>query len=312
MKLVSCLISETNTLCHGNKNLNFSGYKGTSSNRVDETTFTLRMHRGRSNKSQKLAATKTDSIMTNSTTTGGSVKESTTSRKPVNRSMSSSGVFCKLKQQKDENSIILSYPFTRPNPNEDASSSLTLNEEPAANASSTLLLSSKIKKNGSSKRGPKFQVRRFRMETKAAKTLAIIVGGFIICWLPFFSMYLVRAFCPDCIQPLLFSVLFWLGYCNSAINPVIYALFSNEFRIAFKRILFRCVCTRSAFRAAENFQMVAARACLVPINFHQTISDCNQHETDDFDWQLLPPSPLTKNQNRAKAKERVGSDKRNA
>ncbi|XP_044271458.1 octopamine receptor Oamb [Tribolium madens] len=92
------------------------------------------------------------------------------------------------------------------------------------------------------KRNIKAQVKRFRMETKAAKTLAIIVGGFIFCWLPFFTMYLVRAFCPDCIPPLLFSILFWLGYCNSAINPLIYALFSKDFRFAFKRIICKCFC----------------------------------------------------------------------
>lgn len=75
-----------------------------------------------------------------------------------------------------------------------------------------------------------FQVKRFRMETKAAKTLGIIVGGFVFCWLPFFSVYVVRAFCGDCVSPIVFSVLFWLGYCNSAINPLIYALFSKDFR----------------------------------------------------------------------------------
>ncbi|ODM95951.1 putative G-protein coupled receptor No9 [Orchesella cincta] len=92
------------------------------------------------------------------------------------------------------------------------------------------------------KRNIKAQVKRFRMETKAAKTLGIIVGGFIVCWLPFFTMYVIRAFCADCIHPLLFSVLFWLGYCNSALNPCIYALFSKDFRFAFKRILCRCIC----------------------------------------------------------------------
>lgn len=125
------------------------------------------------------------------------------------------------------------------------------------------------------KRSVKFQVKRFKVETKAAKTLAIIVGGFIFCWLPFFTMYLIRAFCESCIQPTVFSVLFWLGYCNSAINPLIYALFSHEFRIAFKRIVCRCVCTRSGFRASENFQMMAARALMAPDTFHKTISACS-------------------------------------
>ncbi|XP_053619915.1 octopamine receptor Oamb isoform X1 [Plodia interpunctella] len=92
------------------------------------------------------------------------------------------------------------------------------------------------------KRNIKAQVKRFRMETKAAKTLGIIVGGFVFCWLPFFSVYVVRAFCGECVTPIVFSVLFWLGYCNSAINPLIYALFSKDFRFAFKRIICKCFC----------------------------------------------------------------------
>lgn len=91
------------------------------------------------------------------------------------------------------------------------------------------------------KRNIKMQVKKFRTETKAAKTLGIIVGGFIFCWLPFFTVYLIRAFCDNCIERLLFSILFWLGYCNSALNPLIYALFSNDFRVAFKQIIF---CTK--------------------------------------------------------------------
>ncbi len=74
--------------------------------------------------------------------------------------------------------------------------------------------------------------------------IGIIVGGFIVCWMPFFTMYVVRAFCPECIPSILFSVLFWLGYCNSAINPCIYALFSKDFRFAFQKIVCQCLCTR--------------------------------------------------------------------
>lgn len=65
-----------------------------------------------------------------------------------------------------------------------------------------------------------------------------------VCWLPFFTLYLIRPFCDDCINQLLFSVLFWLGYCNSMINPFIYATFSKDFRFAFKRVIYRCFCSK--------------------------------------------------------------------
>lgn len=96
------------------------------------------------------------------------------------------------------------------------------------------------------------QAKRFRMETKAAKTLAVIVGFFILSWMPFFTMYMIRAFCESCIEPLLFSILFWLGYCNSAINPLIYALFSKDFRMAFKTILYKCLCFQCGTRNSAN------------------------------------------------------------
>eukprot|EP00918_Siedleckia_nematoides_P083857 GHVU01183824.1.p1 GENE.GHVU01183824.1~~GHVU01183824.1.p1 ORF type:complete len:583 (+),score=13.33 GHVU01183824.1:535-2283(+) len=91
------------------------------------------------------------------------------------------------------------------------------------------------------KRNIKTHLRKLRRETKAAKTVGIIVGCFILCWLPFFTVYFFSgAFCEnglDCVHSILFSVFFWLGYCNSAVNPCVYALFSKDFRYAFKKLL---------------------------------------------------------------------------
>lgn len=79
-----------------------------------------------------------------------------------------------------------------------------------------------------------------KRERKAAKTLAIITGAFVVCWLPFFVMAILLPLCAECerfFTDIIASVFLWLGYFNSTLNPVIYTIFSPEFRQAFKRIL---------------------------------------------------------------------------
>ena len=72
---------------------------------------------------------------------------------------------------------------------------------------------------------------------KAAITLGVIMGVFLLCWVPFFTINVVAAFCRGCVPPLLFSAFTWLGYLNSTMNPVIYSVFNRQFRDAFKRVL---------------------------------------------------------------------------
>lgn len=77
-----------------------------------------------------------------------------------------------------------------------------------------------------------------KRERKAAKTLAIITGAFVCCWLPFFIVAILLPTCASCdISPVIMSFFLWLGYFNSTLNPIIYTIFSPEFRHAFKRIL---------------------------------------------------------------------------
>nr|XP_057926557.1 5-hydroxytryptamine (serotonin) receptor 1A a [Doryrhamphus excisus] len=76
-------------------------------------------------------------------------------------------------------------------------------------------------------------------ERKTVKTLGIIMGTFIFCWLPFFIVALVLPFCAEsCYMPeWLGAVINWLGYSNSLLNPIIYAYFNKDFQSAFKKIL---------------------------------------------------------------------------
>lgn len=76
-------------------------------------------------------------------------------------------------------------------------------------------------------------------ERKTVKTLGIIMGTFIFCWLPFFIVALVLPFCAEsCYMPdWLGAVINWLGYSNSLLNPIIYAYFNKDFQSAFKKII---------------------------------------------------------------------------
>nr|CAD2172372.1 unnamed protein product [Meloidogyne enterolobii] len=93
-------------------------------------------------------------------------------------------------------------------------------------------------------RGSKEKIVYLR-ERKALKTIGIVVLGFILCWCPFFVVYILEV-SPLQKRSKLFSrhefqvlaeFFLWLGYSNSVLNPIIYTMYNSDFRRCFRDLL---------------------------------------------------------------------------
>lgn len=111
-------------------------------------------------------------------------------------------------------------------------------------------------------------------ELKATKTIAVVIGVFIVCWLPSFILMVLSLWCEQCFTPFVTNkdlslavriiFVFVLPVMNSSLNPVIYTVFNQEFRMAFSRMLCRSRAPRSTadveFSVTEQTAFSATRA----------------------------------------------------
>ncbi|CAL8328472.1 unnamed protein product [Merluccius merluccius] len=85
-----------------------------------------------------------------------------------------------------------------------------------------------------------------RRERKAAKTLGIIMGVFLVFWMPFFTVNMVDPFVQHSTDAAVWDVFLWLGYMNSSLNPFLYGFFNRSFRRAFLMVMGCRVCRPGA------------------------------------------------------------------
>ncbi|XP_068608862.1 5-hydroxytryptamine receptor 4 [Brachionichthys hirsutus] len=100
---------------------------------------------------------------------------------------------------------------------------------------------------------------RMHIETKAAKTLAVIMGCFCLCWAPFFITNVVDPFIHYSAPWQLWTAWLWLGYINSGLNPFLYAFLNRAFRRAFLVIL--CCGDERYARQGSYSYVHSHRAC---------------------------------------------------
>ena len=95
----------------------------------------------------------------------------------------------------------------------------------------------KIENTDSKAESESYKSRVAKRDRKAAKTSGITVVAFMISWLPYTIDILIGAFMGFINPPYIYEICCWGAYYNSAMNPLIYALFYPWFRKAMKVIL---------------------------------------------------------------------------
>ncbi|XP_073532632.1 5-hydroxytryptamine receptor 5A [Phyllobates terribilis] len=80
---------------------------------------------------------------------------------------------------------------------------------------------------------------REQKEKRAALMVGILIGVFVLCWIPFFITELISPLCSCDIPPIWKSIFLWLGYSNSFFNPLIYTAFNKNYNNAFRNLFSR-------------------------------------------------------------------------
>ena len=77
-------------------------------------------------------------------------------------------------------------------------------------------------------------------ERKAVKTIALLLVTFAICWLPLGSVFIAEGIAPGYLDISWLIAGYWLGYANSMLNPVCYAIDNPFFRESLSKYLCKC------------------------------------------------------------------------
>lgn len=104
--------------------------------------------------------------------------------------------------------------------------------------SSSLNRQDKSRKDSSTRRARRRNEtfwRRISRDQKAGTFVGLVMGAFVICWLPYFVYFVLSGvfglrFKDELNHELLFRIFSWLGYTNSALDVLVYIFTSKDLR----------------------------------------------------------------------------------
>ncbi|CAM9727694.1 unnamed protein product [Lampetra fluviatilis] len=91
-----------------------------------------------------------------------------------------------------------------------------------------------------------------RHEHNATKTLGVIAGVFVLCWVPYFVLSATDSLLDDATRRAAADISNWLTYVNSTLNPVLIVALNRSFRNAFRATV-ACRVFAPGFRATDLF-----------------------------------------------------------
>jgi len=97
-----------------------------------------------------------------------------------------------------------------------------------------------------------------KREIKSARTFALVLGIFLLCYTPFYTAGTYRKIAgPIKVPRSVMNITMWVAFANSFCNPIVYGLRYSPFRKAFKQL---CCCGRKGYGKQNcRFQSSSSR-----------------------------------------------------
>ena len=120
--------------------------------------------------------------------------------------------------------------------------------------------------------------RSLAREIRIAVTLAVVIGAFVVAWLPFFVVLMVIYNCKTCVInfAIIVPLTKWMHYSGSMVNPFIYTHRNKDFRQAFKKMLFSC-----GKEQMNNLSLPSKGVAVVSGNFASVLKESSVSVVDD-------------------------------